>query len=88
MRRHHCGRKVLVLHGKHDQAAAVAGFAPPHATVEEPRRWFSRLLKKLFVTPAKAGVQELISMLSSTSWIPAFAGMTGFDVLVRFSTTC
>jgi hypothetical protein len=47
-----------------------------------------RLLKKWFVTPAKAGVQEFISMLSSTSWIPAFAGMTGFDILVRFSTTC
>jgi hypothetical protein len=47
-----------------------------------------RLLKKWFVTPAKAGVQELTSMLSSTSWIPVFAGMTGFDVLVRFSTTC
>jgi hypothetical protein len=33
----------------------------------------SRLLRKGFVTPAKAGVQELTS--SSTSWIPAFAGM-------------
>jgi len=38
--------------------------------------------------PVKAGVQELKSMASSTSWIPAFAGMTKFDVSVRFSTTC
>jgi hypothetical protein len=42
------------------------------------------LLKKWLVTPAKAGVQELKSMVSSTSWIPAFAGMTKFDVSVRF----
>jgi hypothetical protein len=48
----------------------------------------SRLLKKGVVTPAKAGVQELNAMLSSTSWIPAFAGMTKFDVSVRFSTAC
>jgi hypothetical protein len=27
------------------------------------------------VTPAKAGVQEFIALLSSTFWIPAFAGM-------------
>jgi hypothetical protein len=47
----------------------------------------SRLLKKGLVTPAKAGVQELIAMLSDTSWIPAFAGMTEVDVSVHFSTT-
>jgi hypothetical protein len=35
--------------------------------------------------PVKAGVQKLISVVSSTSWIPAFAGMT---VSVRFSTAC
>jgi hypothetical protein len=44
----------------------------------------NRLLKKGLVTPAKAGVQDLKSMVSSTSWIPAFAGMTKFDVSVRF----
>jgi hypothetical protein len=41
-------------------------------------------LKNGFVTPAKAGVQELTGMLSSTSWIPAFAGMTEFGVLVHY----
>jgi len=46
------------------------------------------LLKNKFVTPAKAGVQEFTSMVSSTSWIPAFAGMTKFEVSVRFSTAC
>jgi hypothetical protein len=40
------------------------------------------------VTPAKAGVQEFKSMVSSTFWIPAFAGMTKFDVSVRFSAAC
>jgi hypothetical protein len=45
----------------------------------------NRLLQKWLVTPAKAGVQELKSAVSSTFWIPAFAGMTKLDVLVRFS---
>ena len=44
----------------------------------------NRLLKRGLVTPAKAGVQDLKLMGSSTSWIPAFAGMTKFDVSVRF----
>jgi len=48
----------------------------------------NRLLKIEVVTPAKAGVQELNSMASSTFWIPAFAGMTKFDVLACFSTAC
>jgi len=54
-------------------------------------RWFdvvkggaSRLLKKKLVTPAKAGVQDSKSMVSSIFWIPASAGMTKFDVSVQF----
>jgi len=42
----------------------------------------------MVVTPAKAGVQELKSPVSSTFWIPAFAGMTKHDVSVRFQKFC
>jgi hypothetical protein len=38
--------------------------------------------------PVQAGDQKFKSMASSTPWIPAFAGMTRFDVSVRFSTAC
>jgi hypothetical protein len=46
------------------------------------------LSKNGFVTPAKAGVQELNIMPSFTSWIPAFAGMTDFDASASISTAC
>jgi hypothetical protein len=34
--------------------------------------------------PVQAGDQKFKSMVLSTSWIPAFAGMMKFDVSVRF----
>jgi hypothetical protein len=36
--------------------------------------------------PVKAGVQELNTNVSLTSWIPAFAGMTDFSDSARFSS--
>jgi hypothetical protein len=44
--------------------------------------------ENVFVTPAKAGVQDLIPMVSSTFWIPASAGMTEFDIAARLSASC
>jgi hypothetical protein len=45
------------------------------------------LIKSLI--PAKAGIQALIKHRpSGRFWIPAFAGMTEFDVSVRLSATC
>jgi hypothetical protein len=38
--------------------------------------------------PVQAGVQELMTMFSSTFWIPACAGMTEVDVSVHFSVAC
>ena len=82
-----------------DGMDVVEGFDATNIAVHDPhclRLCPSNLLKKDFVTPAKAGVQELKTMLSSTSWIPAPglqhagagpAGMTEFDGLVRFQQT-
>jgi hypothetical protein len=39
-------------------------------------------------SPVQAGVQELMTMFSSTFWIPAFAGMTEVDVSVHCSIAC
>jgi hypothetical protein len=42
--------------------------------------------EKLFVTPAKAGVQDIRINKINKFWIPACAGMTDSDVFRTFST--
>jgi hypothetical protein len=50
--------------------------------------WMAEVLETQEQFPVQAGVQNLKQTVSSTFWIPAFAGMTEYNVSSEFSAAC